>query len=127
MSDGGMDLSKMGAKVGNSTYKEQFQHSRITVKFNDKTDRDLCREQLVDIHNSFTPKVLYKGKPVEVWRVEPRYKHARNEKLFNRARMLARELGMRFETDIKVQTSWDDRGIYNKHTEELLAYQDTET
>jgi hypothetical protein len=120
----GLNLAELGAKVlggkNNKVYKGAPQ-TRITVKFNDVEDRQLCRSKLIDMENNFEPQATYKGNPVEVWRVEPLYVMYRQSRFFDNTKMLARRMGVKYE-ELDVNPKWDERTVYHKG--ELVGYQD---
>ena len=122
-----LELAKLGAKVLGGVYKEKLDHTRITLKFNDEEDKNMCRAALIDFDDGYAPLASHEGKPVEVWRVDAKYVKGRQKKYFDGARMLARKLNLNFETDIDLNPKWDERTVHNKHTDTLIAYQDLET
>ena len=62
-----LGLADLGAKVMGGQYKEKQDHTRVTVKFNDQDEKQICRSALIDIEDNFKPNAVCNGG--RLWRL----------------------------------------------------------
>ena len=116
-----VDIAKLKAKVKISKIVKY--KTRITVKFEDKEDRDAARWKVIDQENKYEPPAQYNCEPVEVWTVKPLLEINRDNTLHNAAQLVAHTLGMDKATDLVIDAK-TERSVRRKSDGELLVHQD---
>ena len=99
--------------------------TRINLCLTDQDVRDTLRWILVGPAD-FTQKAEYMGKPFPLWTTPPKYVTARNTKLFNKANIIATQMGLNWRNDLFIDTK-DTRTITLKENGTILAIQDQDT
>ena len=66
------------------------------------------------------------GKPFPLWTTPPKYVTARNTKLFNKANIIATQMGLNWRNDLFIDTK-DSRTITLKEDDTVLAQPDFDT
>ena len=74
----------------------------------------------------FKQNAEYNSNPVQVWTIPPKYVTARNTKLFNKAKIIAAQLGLSWRNDLFIDIK-DTRTITRKSDGTTLAIQDCDT